>query len=89
MEPTAKTYEVVGALRVLDTDPGDQFTASLPPEQECLLIEGGHIRVVLATGGIVLGDTGDDGDGDDDTDDEQAGDAGDDDTDDVEQDQTA
>lgn len=41
-----KTYEVVADRRVHDTDPGGQFTADLKPEQEALLIESGHIKII-------------------------------------------
>lgn len=36
-------YKVVGELRVCETNPGDTFVATLPPEQEKFLLDVGHI----------------------------------------------
>lgn len=36
-------YRVTGAQRVLDHDPGETFTATLPSEQERFLLDGGHL----------------------------------------------
>jgi hypothetical protein len=44
--PVEWTYKVVGAQPVCDTPPGGTFTATMPLEQEKLLLEGGHIQRV-------------------------------------------
>lgn len=43
-EPGEQTYTVVGPVEVHGHKPGSDFTAELPPEQEALLIESGHIK---------------------------------------------
>jgi hypothetical protein len=35
---------VTGALRVLDHDPGETFTATLSPDQETFYLVGGHLK---------------------------------------------
>jgi hypothetical protein len=41
-----KLYRVVGNHRVLENDPGTEFTASLSGEQEKHLVESGALKVV-------------------------------------------
>jgi hypothetical protein len=44
--PVERTYLVCGTQKVHDTLPGGQFTAALAPDQEDLLIWGGHITTL-------------------------------------------
>lgn len=44
--PVKRTYKVTGAHPVHGTAPGETFTAALNPEQEALLLDGGHISLV-------------------------------------------
>lgn len=40
-----KTYEVIGAHRVHDTEPGKTFSANLDPVMEERLMSAGHIKL--------------------------------------------
>ncbi len=42
--PRERTYVVTGVQPVFDTAPGDEFTTTMPVEQERVLLAGGHIK---------------------------------------------
>lgn len=42
--PVEAAYTVTGTQRVLDHDPGETFTATLPPDQEQYYLTGGHLE---------------------------------------------
>ena len=41
-----RKYLVIGPNKVMNRDPGEEFSADLPAEQERALVEGGHIKPV-------------------------------------------
>lgn len=45
-QPVEKTYKVVGTQAVLDHRPGEEFTATLPFDQEESYLTYGHLAVV-------------------------------------------
>lgn len=50
----AKTYEVVGTAPILDHEPGETFTATIPREQERYLIAIGGLAIVKKSKDAVL-----------------------------------
>ncbi len=48
--PREHTYEVIGVQPTFDTAPGDQFTKTIPVEQERVLLAGGHIKRITKEG---------------------------------------
>jgi hypothetical protein len=42
----SKRYKVTGTQPVLDHQPGEQFTAKIPPEQEDFLVQIGGLKVL-------------------------------------------
>ncbi len=48
--PRERTYTVVGVQPVFDTQPGQQFTTTMPVEQEHMLTAGGHIKRIEREG---------------------------------------
>lgn len=48
IEPQDKRYKVVGTQAVDGHLPGEEFTATLLPQREALLVEYGHLEVLEA-----------------------------------------